>query len=101
MPMNSAVKKRRGRATGPGGWDLHPGWDMAVLARYGMDENERQKRQDFLELTDADKDNVRRLREVFARHGKEFAERFYEHLLANPDTAEFLRDPKQLEHLKT
>jgi signal transduction histidine kinase len=44
---------------------------------------------------------VRRLREVFARHGKEFAERFYEHLLANPDTAEFLRDPKQLEHLKT
>ena len=74
---------------------------MAVLARYGMDENEQRLRQEFLALTETDKANVRQLREVFARHAQEFAERFYQHLLSNPVTAEFLRDPKQLEHLKT
>src|SRR5262249_32559607 len=88
MRMNSTVKKRRGRSVARGGWDLHPGWDMAVLARYGMDENERRLRQEFLALSETDKRNVRQLREVFALHAKEFAERFYQHLLSNPVTAE-------------
>jgi signal transduction histidine kinase len=73
---------------------------MSVLARYGMDESERRQRQEFLGISETDRTNVRQLREVFAQHAKEFAERFYQHLLANPRTAAFLRDPRQLEHLK-
>ncbi|HEY1861040.1 MAG TPA: protoglobin domain-containing protein [Gemmataceae bacterium] len=73
---------------------------MPFLTRYGVDEKNRREREHFLELTEVDKGNVRRLREVFARYAEEFAERFYEHLLADLHTAAFLRDPQQLEHLK-
>jgi signal transduction histidine kinase len=73
---------------------------MPLLDQYGIDEAERRRRRDFLGLTEADADNVRRLRAAFAGFGREFAERFYRHLLANPQTARFLSDPVQLEQLK-
>jgi signal transduction histidine kinase len=65
-----------------------------------MDETERLERQRYLGLTEADATNVRQLREVFAVHAREFAERFYRHLLADPHTATLLADPVQLERLK-
>ena len=74
---------------------------MSFVECYGMDEGERGQRQAFLGLTEADAANVRALREVFAEHSRAFAERFYQHLLANPHTASFLRDARLLEELKT
>ena len=74
---------------------------MPVPDRYESDEDERRQRQAFLGLTGADAENVRVLRAVFADHARAFAERFYEHLLSHPHTAGFLRDPQQLEQLKT
>jgi len=43
---------------------------------------------------------VRKLREAFAGRAAEFAERFYEHLLAEPYTRAFLRDPSMSARLK-
>jgi len=63
-------------------------------------ERDARARQQFLGLTQADALNVRALREVFAVHAQEFAERFYQHLLADPHTAGMLADPAQLERLK-
>jgi signal transduction histidine kinase len=65
-----------------------------------MGEEEQRRRREFLGLTGDDAERVRELREVFARHARQFAERFYEHLLADPHTAGFLKDPGLLERLK-
>ena len=73
---------------------------MPFLTRYGVDDNNRRERENFLDLSETDKANVRRLHEVFAHYADDFAERFYKHLLDDPHTAVFLRDPKQVEHLK-
>ncbi|HEV3078334.1 MAG TPA: protoglobin domain-containing protein [Gemmataceae bacterium] len=73
---------------------------MSILERYKIDDPERGRRQLFLGLTEEDAANVRALRAVFADHAEAFAERFYQHLLASPHTASFLRDPEQLAELK-
>lgn len=73
---------------------------MALVEHYGMDEGERQRRQTFLGIGPDDAERVRGLRAVFAEHARAFAERFYQHLLADPTTAPFLQDPQQLEQLK-
>ena len=73
---------------------------MPFLTRYGMDEAERRRRKAFLGITEADAENVRALRDAFAEHARGFAERFYEHLLADPHTRAYLRDPEQLRKLK-
>ncbi len=54
----------------------------------------------YLNITDEDCANVRVLRPAFAAQAREFAEKFYQHLLANPTTAGFLADPVQLDRLK-
>ena len=73
---------------------------MPFLQRYGMDEAERRRRKTFLGITEADADNVRALRDAFARHAREFADRFYDHLIADPHTRAYLRDPEALKKLK-
>ena len=73
---------------------------MPFLSHYGMDEQERSQRRAFLGITENDAENVRALRAVFAEQAREFAERFYQHLLSHPHTAALLRDPHQLERLK-
>jgi signal transduction histidine kinase len=73
---------------------------MPFLKRYGMDEAERHRRMAFLGITESDAANVRGLRDAFAARAREFAERFYDHLLADPHTRAYLRDPDQLRKLK-
>jgi signal transduction histidine kinase len=73
---------------------------MPFLTRYGMDEGERTRRVNFLGITQADESNLRQLRTVFERCADEFVERFYAHLLADPHTGSFLRDPQRLARLK-
>jgi signal transduction histidine kinase len=73
---------------------------MSLLDRYGIDDDDRRERQSYLNLDETDAANVRKLRPAFQEYAREFAERFYRHLLQNPHTAQFLRDPQQLEHLK-
>jgi signal transduction histidine kinase len=74
---------------------------MPFLSHYGMDDQEQKKRQAFLGITEQDAENVRSLRAIFVHHAKQFAERFYQHLLAHAHTAALLKDPEQLERLKT
>ncbi len=54
----------------------------------------------FLGITDEDCAQVQLLRPIFAAHSREFAEKFYQHLLSDPTTAALLVDPVQLERLK-
>jgi signal transduction histidine kinase len=74
---------------------------MSLLDRFKLDEKARTDQQAFLGLTPEDAENVRALRAVFTDRAADFAERFYQHLLANEHTASFLRDPGQLAELKT
>jgi signal transduction histidine kinase len=76
------------------------GVDVPLTHRYGLDEAERQERLAFLGLNDADVGKVRELRAAFQQFSGEFADQFYDHLLRDPHTADFLRDPGQLNHLK-
>jgi signal transduction histidine kinase len=100
MQVHDHATTTRDRRTAPEGWDLTPGSVMPFLTRYGMDEAERRRRLAFLGITAADAANVRALRDAFAARAREFAERFYEHLLADPHTRAYLRDPEQLRRLK-
>src|SRR5438552_1569939 len=72
----------------------------SALERYGMDESERRQRQSFLGISARDAANVRELRAAFAEQAGAFAERFYQHLLAHPQTAGLLQNPQRLEQLK-
>lgn len=74
---------------------------MSFVSNYRMDDQESRQRQAFLGINAQDAENVRALQQAFETHAREFAERFYEHLLAHPHTAAFLRDPVQVEQLKT
>jgi signal transduction histidine kinase len=74
---------------------------MPLLSHYGLEGPECSQRQLFLDITAKDVENVRSLRGVFAEHAREFAERFYQHLLSHAHTAALLRDAAQLERLKT
>jgi DNA-binding NtrC family response regulator len=73
---------------------------MSFLTHYSMDDDQCRRRQAFLGIADQDADNVRALRPVFAKMAREFAERFYQYLLAQPQTATLLRDREQLQRLK-
>jgi signal transduction histidine kinase len=61
---------------------------------------EFSSRMAFLGLTPEDAERLAALQPVFQQHARDFAERFYQHLLAHPHTAAYLRDPAQLERLK-
>jgi signal transduction histidine kinase len=73
---------------------------MSLTDRFGLDEARRRERQEFLDLTPDDAENVRQLRPLFDRFARDFAERFYAKLTAHPRLAEFFRDPAQLDRLK-
>src|SRR5260370_12732333 len=74
--------------------------DMSLVDRFGMDEEEQRRFKAFVEIDEADAENLRSLRDVFRDFSQVFAERFYQHLLAHPRTASLLQDPQQLQELK-
>jgi signal transduction histidine kinase len=100
MQVHNHAMKTGDRLLTPAGWDFAPRSHMPFLTRYGMDEAERRRRMAFLGIAESDAANVRGLRDAFAARAREFAERFYEHLLADPYTRVHLRDPDQLRKLK-
>ncbi len=55
---------------------------------------------DFLELTDADADEMRALREDFEEYAEPFIEEFYRHLFRFRETARFLHDPAVVARLR-
>jgi signal transduction histidine kinase len=73
---------------------------MSLLERFGMDEQEQQRCKAFLEIAQADIENLHSLRKAFQDFSQDFAERFYSHLLTHPCTASLLQDPQQLQELK-
>jgi signal transduction histidine kinase len=73
---------------------------MSAEETHEITPDGRRERLDFLGIGGEDVDNLRALRPAFSGMGAEFAERFYEHLLAHPHTASFLRDPETVERLK-
>jgi hypothetical protein len=92
--------ERAGRVATPFGWSLPTDKLMSLVDRFGVGEEQRRERQEFLGLTPQDGENLRRLRPVFAAFAREFAERFYAKVLSHPHTAAFFRDPAQLDRLK-
>jgi signal transduction histidine kinase len=77
-----------------------PGHAMPLTDQHGMGDEQRRQQKAFLDLTPEDADRVRSLRAAFGSFGREFAERFYEHLLRHPHTAALLKDAEQIVRLK-
>ena len=100
MKVGNTKPDWRTRVTWPVVSNGHGGSNVSLLDSYGLDQEERRRRQAFLGIAAADARNVRALRNAFADYGREFAERFYQHLLTHPETAALLHDPDQLEQLK-
>ncbi|MBL9125470.1 MAG: hypothetical protein JNG90_17660 [Planctomycetaceae bacterium] len=71
-----------------------------LLQKYGLDQEARQRRKDFLGITAADEQAIARLRGQFSQFAERLAEGFYRHLLAYPETAELLDEPGLLARLK-
>src|SRR5258708_23610411 len=71
-----------------------------LVEKYEQGEQQRQRRKEFLGLTPADEQALAHLKEQFSLVAPQLAERFYQHLLAAPETASFLADPQLLARLK-
>lgn len=74
--------------------------ERRLTQEYGMGEEDRRRRKEFLGLTPQEERDVSRLKDHFEAYGAEFADRFYAHLLSHPETAKFLEDPALVERLK-
>jgi signal transduction histidine kinase len=68
--------------------------------REGLSAEHRRERQAFLGIDVSDLPLLAALKPIFARHAETFAERFYQHLLADPHTSQLLQDREQLARLK-
>ena len=55
----------------------------------------------FLEMTDADAEQLRQLAPKFRGYADRFVDAFYKHLFSFEETARFLSDPEQVTRLKT
>jgi len=71
-----------------------------LVDKYGLDEARRNLRRDFLGISDEDLAGLRQLQACFSQIAVEFAETFYQNLLASAETAPFFTDPPTLERLK-
>ena len=59
-----------------------------------------ESRLAFLGLNYEDAERLRNLAPLFQQYADQFVERFYEHLFAFPESANFLQDPQRVERLK-
>ncbi len=74
--------------------------DDQPLDMMGITEQKLAVRRAFFRIDDEDLARLRGLRPLMERCTKEIVARFYDHLLAQPETRDFLDDPVMLERLK-
>jgi len=74
---------------------------MQLLDRYGIDAEQQDQRKRFLSLTDEDATTVTQLQQWSGDVAEELADRFYQQLLAHPESAQLLSSPVLVERLKT
>lgn len=65
-----------------------------------MSPLEREQRLKFLSLTERDEQLLKALRPLFEKHVDAIEDKFYDHLLSFPETAQLLRDRTTVERLK-
>jgi PAS domain S-box-containing protein len=65
-----------------------------------MVPSERERRLQFLSLTEHDQALLKALRPLFQKHVQTIVDAFYEHLLSFPETAQLLRDRTTVQRLK-
>lgn len=71
-----------------------------VIQGIGVDQANADRRRAFLEITDADAKNLRKLHVALNNLTSEFSEGFIDHLLSFKETRQFLQDSNTVEHLK-
>lgn len=77
-----------------------PGAVNDIAAEMGIDAAEIEARKAFLELTEADADQLRRIRDKLAAAQNGFADGFYEYLRQLPELAALLPDDATVARLK-
>ncbi len=74
---------------------------LAMMAALGLDEAGIAARKAFLEFTDEDVARLERLHALLAGTERDFARRFYDHLLRFDETRRFIPDEASLDRLRT
>lgn len=75
--------------------------DTPLSDEYGIDEQSRAERKNFLDLTPEDEAAVADLRKWFDHIAPQLIESFYEHLLKHEPSARFLHDPGLVDRLQS
>ena len=73
---------------------------MDLIAKYGLDSQEREHRKRFVRLTREDVEALRALRPWLEKHVDQIVEGFYGHLLQYAETKRFFPDEKTLGKVK-
>jgi signal transduction histidine kinase len=74
---------------------------MNLTEKFGLDEEERQRRLEFLDLREEDAEKLRGIHEVAEKHADTIIDRLYDHILRFEPTRAFFQDPKVLERVKS
>lgn len=74
--------------------------DIELLRALRIDEGERESRKRFLQLTPADEERIRGLRELFERSAGATIEKFYQHLFGFPEPRRYFPSDEMLERVK-
>ncbi len=72
----------------------------SVVESIGIDSTENERRQSYLNITDKDIDLLRCLHQPLHQVRDQLMDAFYSHLLAFPETSEYLKNPDTLNNLK-
>jgi rsbT co-antagonist protein RsbR len=74
--------------------------NRALPLQAEIDQDEVERRKEFLRFGPEDVAALKRLAPVAARYAQPVIEAFYEHLMSFEETRSFFEDPKLLEHVK-
>src|SRR4051812_37292215 len=73
---------------------------MDLTQKFGLDDEERSRRLEFLDLTEEDSHKLRSVHKLAQQHADEIINHLYDHLLRFEPMRAFFRDPEVLAHVK-
>src|SRR4026207_24985 len=74
---------------------------MGLTERFGLDDDERKRRLEFLGITAEDAKRLRSIHELAEEHADRIIDGLYEHILSFEQTRAFFRDPAVLARVKS
>src|SRR6266571_1779322 len=73
---------------------------MGLIDKFGMGEDERNKRLRFLDLTPEDLERLHSIHETAQQYAQDIIDKLYDHILSFEETRKFFTNPAVLERVK-